>query len=240
MTRLDGEKKSPLPYIIGFIVLALVAAGLYFLLTQRGNEATDTNSAGVVAVNSASDNSAMDANTADANGVDANTIDANTVDANATGGAMMDSNAAMANSATDNSAMMSNSAMDNSAMMSNSAMTNSAMNGGAMTNSAMSNSAMGGAMSNSAMSNSAMSNSAMGGTMSNSAMSNSAMMNNSAMAPASATSTPKNDSSAVIAARSKTVKQGDTTVTYTKKVLKDGSMQRDKSIAAEPVKKAKQ
>ena len=44
MTRLDGEKKSPLPWIIGLIVLALLAAGIYYFMTANkgANQATVT------------------------------------------------------------------------------------------------------------------------------------------------------------------------------------------------------
>lgn len=131
MTRLDGEKKSPLPWIIGLIVLALLAAAIYYLTANKtSNTAVDVNSP-------AMQNTPTGA-TSDANMTDANATDINALDANAAGSNMTDSNA-MA----DNSAMSDSNAMDsNSAMMSNSATSDS--NSAMMSNSATmdSNSAM--------------------------------------------------------------------------------------------------
>ena len=221
MTRLDGEKKSPLPYIIGLIVLALVAAGIYFLfVANKGADTVQATSNGIEIQNNAPGGLGVD-NGADANATDTNAMDANMADANATDTNMADANA------TDTNTMDANMATSNT-MMDNSAMGNSVMD-----NSAMSNSAMGGAMGNSAMSNSAMG----GGAMSNSATSNSAMP---AMTPAAMSGSAPKSNSDIVATRSKTIKTGDSTVTYKKSVTKDGAVMRDKTIAAEPVKAAKQ
>ena len=212
MTRLDGEKKSPLPYIIGLIVLALVAAGIYFLfVANKGADTVEATSNGIEIQNNAPGGLAMD------NGADTNMADANMTDLNATDTNMADANMAMSNTMMDNSAM-SNSMMDNSAM-SNSMMDNSAMSGSAMSNSAMDNSAI------------------VGSAMGNNAMSNSAMP---AITPASMSGSAPKDNQDIVAMRSKTIKSDGSTVTYKKSVTKDGAVLRDKTIAAEPVKKAKQ
>lgn len=109
MTRLDGEKKSPLPWIIGLIVLALLAAAIYYLTANKTpDNAVDVNSPALQSTaggaNAANAN-ATDANATDANATDANATDANSTDANAASGNMADSNAADSNSA-----MTSNSA----------------------------------------------------------------------------------------------------------------------------------
>ncbi len=123
MTRLDGEKKSPLPWIIGLIVLALLAAAIYYLASNK----TPNN---VVDVNSPAMQDTTPGAIGDVNATDANMADANAMDANATDTNMADSNAMM-----DNSAMSDSNAMDaNSAMMSNSATMDS--NGAMMSNSA--------------------------------------------------------------------------------------------------------
>lgn len=126
MTRLDGEKKSPLPWIIGLIVLALLAAGIYYFTTaNRGADQNLNNGVQtpVVAPGDLGDNSA------DANTVDSNMADANSVDANAATANMADANAMDANSV-DSNAMDSNSAMtngaDTNAVAGNSADANSA------------------------------------------------------------------------------------------------------------------
>ena len=133
MTRLDGEKKSPLPWIIGLIVLALLAAAIYYLTANKTpNAAVDVNSTGtqVTTPGANSNGNVADANATDANATDANAASSNMADSNA-----MADNSAMAG----NSAMSDSNAMDaNSAMMSNSATAdaNSAM----MSNSATSDS----------------------------------------------------------------------------------------------------
>ena len=213
MTRLDGEKKSPLPWIIGLIVLALLAAAIYYFTVAKGTDAVVVNENGVEMINNApgglGEENATDANATDANSMDANATDANAMDANSTDtNAMSDANAVDSNGAmTGNSAMMdSNSAMgDSNAMDSNSAM-----------------------MSNSATSDSAMSDS------------NSAMMSNSTGDAATPGVTPASSSAGaggndVIATRSKTIETGKATVTYKKSVKADGSLMRDKTIVPKPV-----
>ena len=124
MTRLDGEKKSPLPWIIGLIVLALLAAGIYYLFVANqgadravigpdGVELQDTRPGGLGVEGDADD---VAENAVVAPGVAPNTVD----------------NAALIapNPALDNSAMMDNTAMMNSAMMDNTATPNNAMSNG--------------------------------------------------------------------------------------------------------------
>lgn len=222
MTRLDGEKKSPLPWIIGLIVLALLAAAIYYFTAAKGTDAVVVNGNGVELQNTApgglGESNAADANTTDANAMDSNAMDSNAMDANS---AMMN-NSAMTDS---NSAMSNGSAMSdsNSAMMDNSAMSNSsnAMSNGAMSDNSMSSNSM----SNSSMSNSSMSS----GSMSNSA--------SPAMTPASTGA--KAPGNGVIATRSKTIKTDKATVTYKKSVNADGTLMHDKTIVPKPVEQAK-
>ena len=140
MTRLDGEKKSPLPWIIGLIVLALLAAAIYYFAVAKGTDAVTINGNGVELQNNApgglGEGNSIDANSTDANSMDTNATDGNALDANS---AMTDGNAAMGNSMDSNSAMSdSNSAMMNSSSMdSNSAMMDS--NSATMDNSTMMN-----------------------------------------------------------------------------------------------------
>ena len=136
MTRLDGEKKSPLPWIIGLIVLALLAAAIYYFAVAKGTDAVVANENGVELIDNQAGGLGVD-NTTDANMTDANMTDTNMADANMTDTNMADANAMDANSAMmDNSAMggtdtnmADTNAMDTNAMDSNSAMMdNSAMN----------------------------------------------------------------------------------------------------------------
>ena len=209
MTRLDGEKKSPLPWIIGLLVLALLAAAIYYFTVAKGTDAVTVNGNGVELQNNApgglGEGNATDANATDANATDANSTDMNVADANAldANSAIMDANSAMGNSMDSNSAMSdSNSAMMNSSTMDS--------------NSAMSDS-------NSAMMNSS--------TM----MDNSAPV--AGVTPAAAAGSKSG--SDVIATRSKTIKTDDATVTYKKSVKADGSLTRDKTIVPKPVEQAK-
>ena len=141
MTRLDGEKKSPLPWIIGLIVLALVAAAIYYFAVAKGTDAVVANENGVelidnrpggLGIDNTTDTNMADTNAMDTNMMDANAMDANATDMNAMDSNSMDSNSAMmggtdtnmadSNAMDANSAMMGNSAMDaNSAMMNNAA-----------------------------------------------------------------------------------------------------------------------
>lgn len=227
MTRLDGEKKSPLPWIIGLIVLALLAAAIYYFTAAKGTDAVVVNGNGVEMQNTAP------GGLGESNAADANTTDANSMSSNA-----MDSNATDSNSMDANSAMMGNSAMSdsNSAMSNGSAMSdsNSAMMGNSATsdsNSAMSN----GAMSDNSMSSNSMS----GNSMSNSSMSSGSMSNSASPAMTPASTGAKAPGKDIVATRSKTIETNKATVTYKKSVKSDGTLMHDKTIVPKPVEQAK-
>ncbi len=141
MTRLDGEKKSPMPWIIGLIVLALLAAAIYYFAVAKGTDAVVANENGVELIDNAPGGLGVD-NSADANMADTNMVDANTIDGNTMDGNVADSNVVMTlpgDMTTDGN----NAMMDNSATSGNSAtMGNAPMNDPAMSNSAMGNSSM--------------------------------------------------------------------------------------------------
>ncbi len=132
MTRLDGEKKSPLPWIIGLLVLALLAAVIYYFAVAKGTDAVTVNENGVelidnapggLGVENSADTNMTDASSTDSNAMDANAMDMNAMDANAMDMNSMDMNAMDANSA------MSNGMMDGNSMDSNSAMMDNAVSG---------------------------------------------------------------------------------------------------------------
>ena len=132
MTRLDGEKKSPLPWIIGLLVLALLAAAIYYFAFAKGNDNADNSveitsnaPAGMGADSNIADANMADANMADANSMDANMADTNAMDANMVDTNSMDANSAMMNGADSNMATGnmadSNALGSDGTMMSNSA-----------------------------------------------------------------------------------------------------------------------
>lgn len=230
MTRLDGEKKSPLPWIIGLIVLALLAAAIYYsAFANKGAEQAVINQNGVELQNTASGDlgaeNSTDANTVDVNTVDANTVDANTADSNMVGDNKMGASATgKMDGANANSTNKTNAnAPGSKEKGTNAKGANTTATGQTGANSATTKSTEKGAV---AAGNS------VGGSQEITGVP-------VPMIPSSSANSKEKAGNDTVATRSKTIKTDDKTVIYEKSVKADGSLVRDKKIVPKPVEAAK-
>jgi len=195
MARLEGEKKSVVPLIVGAVLLAALAAGAYAYFSSRGSGDTSNANGPTPAMSrpssAVSGNSGADNSSADNSGA-LNEAASNTASGNEASGGTSD-NSASATGGTNNLAT------ENFATgTENSATTTENSAAGSSNSAASTNSAAG---------------------------SGSAMMGKSS----TSSTTTTNGTPHPIAARSKTIKKGDTTVTYRKEVLGNGAQKHTKT-----------